>query len=56
MKTITLEKWAEYLKLIRDDYGENGLWIFRGQSDQNWRLISSLQRLSTPRIRDIEIL
>jgi len=54
MKTITLKKWAEYLKLIQDVYGENGLWIFRGQSDQNWKLKSNLQRLSTPRIRDIE--
>ena len=54
MKTITLKKWEDYVKLMHNSYKEKEPWIFRGQSDQNWRLISSLQRLSTPRVRDIE--
>ncbi len=53
MKTITLEKWSEYINLIDGKYGSKE-WIYRGQSDHNWKLVSSLQRLDTPHLNDIE--
>ena len=53
MKIITLEKWEDYTRLIREEFSGNH-WIFRGQSDQNWPLMCGLQRLYTRRIGEIE--
>jgi len=53
LKTITLDKWTDYYSLIGQKFNERH-WIYRGQSDHNWNLTSSLQRLDTPHLGDIE--
>jgi hypothetical protein len=42
MKEIELKSWSQFSQLIEDM--PHRQWLFRGQSDYNWKLVSSLER------------
>ena len=42
MKLITIENWAEFDRLVQRKHYRK--WVFRGQTNYEWNLISSLER------------